>query len=439
MSRAITAMVCDHAPMATSTAAPDTRPLPDADAPGDQGTTAAVSGLESFRRYTYWSMVSATVLLLLLPAIAGPVPYPPDPIGSVSFLAVVVVIATLIPLIGDRITPSGDRQPRSSSWRGWLVTTGAVASVIVAVTWLLAGDDFLWAFAPAMVASVAIAPLARARRRVAAAATILSIVGIGVTVAITGGTDNVGPVASSGTYVTIFALFMTLASRWTWEVVVQLDDARKQAATLAVANERLRFAADLHDIQGHHLQVIALKSELAGRLMHADPETAQREIAEVRRLAADALSDTRAVVQGYRRTSLDAEISNASSVLSSAGIDARLHLDPDIDLDALTEDARHLLGLVVREAVTNVLRHSVATRADITLARDRDIRLCITNDGVQDNPARADGGLHDLADRVRTADGELSWGRDGDHFHVQATLGGDPGRGPASGGAGRQT
>jgi len=422
MSRATAGIVCDHAPMATSTTDPDTRPSSDADAPDDRDTTAAVSRLESFRRYTYWSMLSATVVLLLLPTTTGTVPYPPDPLGIVSWIAVVAVIATLIPLIGEQITPSPGRRPYPTRRRIVLSGVSGIASVVVATTWLQAGDDVLWAFAPAMVASVLIAQLPRARRRLAVAATLLVVVGVGVMIGVSQGVEDAGPAAVSGVIVTAFALFLTLATLWTWEVAVQLDDARKQAATLAVTNERLRFAADLHDIQGHHLQVIALKSELAGRLVHTDPDTAQREIAEVRQLAADALSDTRAVVQGYRRTSLDAEISNATSVLSSAGIDARLHLDPGVEADHLAEEPRHILGLVVREAVTNVLRHSTATRADIELVRDGGMRLTITNDGVAEDPAQADGGLRDLADRVQQAGGVLTWQREGGSYRVQAAL-----------------
>ena len=124
---------------------------------------------------------------------------------------------------------------------------------------------------------------------------------------------------------------------WGWEVAARLERARRLSAELAVADERLRFAADLHDIQGHHLQVIALKSELAARLARTDPARAAAEMEEVQRLAAKALDDTRAVVQGYRRTSLDEEIANATRVLAAAGIDARMKVEPAADGDRLSE------------------------------------------------------------------------------------------------------
>jgi two-component system, NarL family, sensor histidine kinase DesK len=448
MSRAWVGTVCDHAGMATSTADHDAPSPARTDGPGDDDpsagtfgdtfgggrpvdpddTTVAASRLESFRRYCYWSVVGAVGVFLLLPAVTGPVPYPPDPVGSLSWLAVATVIATVVPLIGDRITPSPGRRRRSSGWHRLMLALGGSASVVLAFTWLWSGTDLFWAFPPALVASVAIAPLPRSRRRLAVAAVMLVAVGVGVAVgfAVAGGlvpgVDDVGLAAVSSVYVTPFALVLTLATSWTWDVALQLDQARRQAATLAVSNERLRFAADLHDIQGHHLQVIALKSELAGRLLRQDPDTAQREVAEIRQLAADALSDTRALVQGYRRTSLGVEIGNASSVLRSAGIDARLRVDPDVDVDGLPEELRHVLGLVVREAVTNVIRHSDATRADIELGFADGLRLTIVNDGVTGQPDRADGGLHDLADRVRRAGGVLRWQRDGAAFRVAATL-----------------
>ncbi|MFP4233728.1 MAG: sensor histidine kinase [Nitriliruptoraceae bacterium] len=374
------------------------------------------------RRFTYWSLVTGVVVLLLLPILAGPVPWPPDPVGVAAWLSVAIVIGTLLPLLGDLISRTGQRRARSARQRILLVSSGGAAALVLAGIWLRAGDDLMWAFAPALVASLAIAQLPRAIRRIAIAGTLLMAVVAGLVIDAVPGLETEGPLALTGTAVTGFALVLILTTSWTWEVAVQLDDARQQAAALAVANERLRFAADLHDIQGHHLQVIALKSELAGRLVYADPDTAQREIAQVRQLAADALSDTRAVVQGYRRASLRTELGNLASVLSSAGIEAQLDIDPKLQLDHLTEDARHLLGLVVREAVTNVLRHSTATRAEVTLTHDRAVELTISNDGVSDEPATDVGGLTHLADRLRAAGGDLTWGPKGGCFRVHATL-----------------
>ena len=196
-----------------------------------------------------------------------------------------------------------------------------------------------------------------------------------------------------------------------------------------MADERLRFAADLHDIQGHHLQVIALKSELAARLAEADPARAAATMREVQQLAGDALRETRALVQGYRRTTLDAEIANASKVLAAAGVEVLADVDADLAA-SLPQGPRSLLGLVVREATTNLLRHSRATRAAMVLVPDgAGARLVIDNDGVR--PAELDGGsagggdgtgLVSLAERLDAVGGHLSWTSEGDRFVVTATV-----------------
>jgi two-component system sensor histidine kinase DesK len=229
-----------------------------------------------------------------------------------------------------------------------------------------------------------------------------------------------------------FTVWTVLGPLWVWDTAGRLNEARRLSAELAVKDERLRFAADLHDIQGHHLQVIAVKSELAARLAGTDPERAEAEMEEVRRLAADALRDTRAVVQGYRRTTLDDEIANAAKVLEAAGIDARMDLGP-AEPGSLPASTRHLLGLVMREATTNVLRHSQARSAEIGYrVADGVARLRVVNDGAS-RPAAADGGtgtgtgLRTLAGRLDAAAGELTWRHDGGRFLVEAAL-------PAAGG-----
>ncbi|SFM89406.1 Histidine kinase [Streptomyces sp. cf124] len=211
---------------------------------------------------------------------------------------------------------------------------------------------------------------------------------------------------------------------WAWHIAGRLDRARRLEAESAVKDERLRFAADLQEIQGHHLQVIALKSELAARLVERDPVRAAAEMREVRQLSADAPRDTRAVVRGYRRTAPDDEIANAGKVPAAAGIDARRALGPASLPADLTDTARHLLGLVMREATTNVLRHSRARYAEVDCrVVDGRARLRMTNDGADAHPVGTDGtGLVALDERLRAAQGELTWHRDGDRFEVTASL-----------------
>ncbi|NUL45971.1 histidine kinase [Cellulosimicrobium funkei] len=177
-----------------------------------------------------------------------------------------------------------------------------------------------------------------------------------------------------------FVPMVFLFSAWWWNIVVQLDLARRDAAQLAVARERLRFASDLHDIQGHHLQVIALKAELAERLMGAgNSQAAAENIHEVRTIARTALDDTRTLVRNLREVSLEEEIANAKDVLEASGATVSIrgvHVeDPAV---------RTLFGLAVREGATNILRHADAAKVSITLASINDgLRLVMVNDGVE--------------------------------------------------------
>lgn len=434
----------DHRPRPDTAMSEDVRaapPLSEPDVssptPADDPIGVTDTGFRNFQRYTYWSIVSATLVLLLLPALTGPVPWPPDPLGTASLVAVVVVMVALVRLIGHHIPRTPDAAPVGRRERHLWTAVGGIGSVVVAAAWMLGGDPFLWAFAPAMVASLALASLPRRHRHLAAALVVILLPAAGAGLGATLGVDEAGATVITAVMVTGFAITLTLATIWSWRIVVQLNDARQTAATLAVANERLRFAADLHDIQGHNLQVIALKSELAARLLRQDLGAAEAEVMAVQELASDALLDTRAVVQGYRRASLSAEISNASTVLDSAGIATRLQVAPRLEDADLPETDQHLLGLVVREAVTNVLRHSTATRAEVSLSADQDVQLLVANDGVPTGlDDRADGrltgdgvagrptggGLDDLAERLHHADGSLAWGHVDDRFEVRARL-----------------
>lgn len=211
------------------------------------------------------------------------------------------------------------------------------------------------------------------------------------------------------------------AQIWILTVAERLDHARGLERTAAVTDERLRFAAELHDIQGHSLQVIALKSELAERLADTDPARAAAEMREVQALARQALGDTREVVHGYRQVALDTELANAVRVLEAAGIEAALVRAPGSD--ALPAEVATLLGLVARECTTNVLRHSDARRCSIELAADDGfVRLRFTNDAPRADRAGPAGGLAALGDRVAAAGGELTSSGTAGAFTVSARV-----------------
>jgi len=146
-------------------------------------------------------------------------------------------------------------------------------------------------------------------------------------------------------------------------LVGELHTARNELAQLAVADERLRFARDLHDLLGLSLSAITLKGELAHRLVHAYPARAKQEVMEILDVARRALADVRSVAKGYQDLSLEQEAWSAKSVLAASNIDTHLELD----YEDLPVPVRTTLGTVLREGVTNVLRHSKAEHCEIVV------------------------------------------------------------------------
>ncbi|WLP91722.1 sensor histidine kinase [Gordonia sp. NB41Y] len=169
-------------------------------------------------------------------------------------------------------------------------------------------------------------------------------------------------------------------------------------AQLAVVAERERVARDVHDILGHSLTVITIKSELAGRLVDLDPARAKTEITEVNQLARQALAEVRSTVGRLRTPELPDVIAGAESALRAAGIEACLP-DPHRHTDHGT-----LFAWVLREAVTNVVRHSGATRCEVTLDDDS---ITVHDNGTGMDPAFLGNGLRGLTERVEAAGGTL--------------------------------
>ncbi|HTC69049.1 MAG TPA: histidine kinase, partial [Acidothermaceae bacterium] len=143
----------------------------------------------------------------------------------------------------------------------------------------------------------------------------------------------------------------------------ELAAMREEVATLAAERERMRIARDLHDLLGHSLTTVTVKAALAARLFDQDPVRARAEIAEVEILARESLADVRAAVAGYREVRLATELATAREVLEAAGIEAQL---PGV-VEGMSPEVGGLFGWVVREGVTNVVRHSKATSVRITL------------------------------------------------------------------------
>jgi two-component system sensor histidine kinase DesK len=180
----------------------------------------------------------------------------------------------------------------------------------------------------------------------------------------------------------------------------ELAAAREEVAVLAAERERLRIARDLHDLLGHSLTTVTVKAALATRLFDQDPVRARAEIGEVERIARESLADVRAAVAGYREVRLATELATAREVLAAAGIDAEL---PGV-VDAVAPELGGLFGWVVREGVTNVVRHSSATRVRITL----DARgIEIVDDGRGCTGKSTGHGLEGLSERAAALGGRL--------------------------------
>ncbi|MEU6445635.1 sensor histidine kinase [Streptomyces sp. NPDC047065] len=210
-------------------------------------------------------------------------------------------------------------------------------------------------------------------------------------------------------YGTFLSTMVTAAILSLSDAVRQLRAAREELATRAVAEERLRFSRDLHDLLGHTLSVIVVKSEAARRLAHRDLDAALTQIGDIEAVGRQALTEVREAVTGYREGSLGTELDRARSVLAAADVEpVVLRSGPP-----LPPQAEALLGWVVREAVTNVVRHSGASRCEIAVSGGADrVRLTVTDNGTGAvGPTQGPGtGLTGLTERLLTAGGSLTAG-----------------------------
>ena len=173
---------------------------------------------------------------------------------------------------------------------------------------------------------------------------------------------------------------------------------------LAKVAERERIARDLHDVLGHTLSVITLKSELAGKLMERDPERAGKEIRVVEQISRQALSDVRDAIRGYRTKGLAAEMAQAKATLETAGLSVQCDAATTMQLPPVQES---VLSLALREAVTNVVRHARATSCRMRIEQQNgNCRLEVADDG-QGFVSLEGNGLRGMRERVEMLGGTL--------------------------------
>ena len=236
---------------------------------------------------------------------------------------------------------------------------------------------------------------------------------------------------------TLLSSLVVFGLLWLIRLATELDATRKRLAEMAVAEERLRFARDLHDLLGMSLSAIALKSELTTRLLAVDGDRATDELGEILGLTRQALSDVRSVASGYRELSLESESRSAQSVLAAADVQVRIEMAHQ----DLPVPVRTVLAVVLREGVTNILRHSRVENCEIAVLRTADgVCLDIVNDGVETvvstvPVAKAAGngglarheapgsGIGNMSHRVSGLGGQLTAGVEADgRFRLRAVV-----------------
>jgi two-component system sensor histidine kinase DesK len=207
--------------------------------------------------------------------------------------------------------------------------------------------------------------------------------------------------ATAGLIVALFLRF--------FEVIIELRNTRMELAKTAVEAERLRFARDLHDLLGHTLSVMVLKAQVVRKLATTNPEAATAQAADIEEVGRQALTEVRQAVSGYRGRGLTTELDAARTALNDAGLTPAIRYETE----SLTAEADSVLGWVVREGVTNVIKHSGARRCDIDIRRSEDlITVEITDDGDGSGSNLPSGGhgLAGLRERVAVAGGTLAAG-----------------------------
>lgn len=295
----------------------------------------------------------------------------------------------------------------------------AAAAGAAALTVLLAQDAY-----PAGWGMVGVAWVSLATVRAGRWATVLLSIGTAtVCVLVTLVNPGLQPLPVEANIIIYGALCFALSysnKLWIWilELAEQAHASKDADARLAVTEERLRFARDLHDLVGHTLSVIAVKSELAGKLTAIDGGRAAEQMAEVRSLAQDSLRQIREAVRGYRVLDLTSEVTSVQAILEADGVRCRIDVPPGV----VDPEAAGPFAWVVRESATNILRHSSATWCTMSLrAADGSAVLEVVNDGAPD-AVQGGTGLAGLAERLAAVGGSLTAQPTGDgRFLVRAT------------------
>lgn len=353
-----------------------------------------------------------------------------QPIGFNIFLVAVVFLAPITEIVDGRATP------------GWLAvaTLAVFATLYFTALWIIYGrPELVWqrwlptagitAIATAtsigygrnwdalFVFVAATAVTAAPRKWAVPALLAVLAIAAGALLEHHAGTDATGSLLFS----ILLSGLITLMLLRMRDLIVELHRTREELALSAVAQERLRFSRDLHDLLGHTLSLIVVKAEVVRRMVPRDPAAAVREAGEIQDVGRRALVEVREAVTGYREGGLATELEGARTALAAAGIEATVReagmpLPPEADT---------LVGWAVREGVTNVVRHSQASRCEIDIRRtDGRAVVEVRDDGIGTESTATDGnGLRGLAERLSVAGGQVdAAARVGGGFRLTVTV-----------------
>ncbi|MFG1671466.1 sensor histidine kinase [Streptomyces sp. Y7] len=290
----------------------------------------------------------------------------------------------------------------------------AAQSTILALT---LGREWLVLFVYVSIASGAALPLRMARWTIPGASVLMTVIAF----ATPGGKAFLAGLLIPA----LLGGFAMTGVRELVRTTIALREARATVAQLAANEERLRLARDLHDLLGHSLSLITIKSELAGRMLPGQPDKAAQQVADIEQVSRQALVDVREAVSGYRRPRLAAELAGARVALTAAEVRAELPAEPD--LTGVPEESETALAWALREAVTNVVRHSGARRCTVELLRRQTLdgpvlELSVEDDGSGDRGGGPGHGLTGLTERLTKAGGALEAGGTRHGFRLTARV-----------------
>jgi two-component system, NarL family, sensor histidine kinase DesK len=344
-----------------------------------------------------WMVVAVHVAILAVPPLITSFGISGEPATGPPAVALPLGLGVLALQLRHSLAVARGRRPRGAPWS----MAALVLLVYLPLPWF--GWGWVWMQA-ALLASLPM--VLRGRLLVGALAAPVLATDLAA-VRLLAGRQPAATVVFWVLYET-FTLVALPAGLWGSARLVrmleELRATRAELAALAVGRERLRVSRDLHDLLGQSLSAIALKGDLAIRLLGSDPGAARAEIEGLTGVAGQALDGVRAVTRGQHTVSLSAELEGAAALLEAAGVQAHVELD----LPRPPRPVEELLAWAVREGVTNVLRHSQARRCWIRATRqDGQVRLVIENDGA---PAAAGegSGLAGLAERARALSGSAA-------------------------------